>query len=91
MIGERREIIGTARESRHVGLPLAGGAIDAVEDRRNEIVGVARPQHGVTKKAWIVAIFAALSKRSMAGGTIALKQLGAGWITLLVTNSVLAA
>ena len=59
MIGERREIIGTARKSRHKGLPLASGAIDAVEDRRDEIVGLARPQHGVAEKAWIVAIFAA--------------------------------
>jgi hypothetical protein len=66
-----------------------GGAIDAVEDYGDEIIGITRPEYRVAEKARIVAIFAALSEWSMAGGAIALKQLGTRWVALSGSNSVL--
>jgi hypothetical protein len=43
VIGERCEVVGAARESGHVGLPLVSGAIDAIEDYCDEIIGITRP------------------------------------------------
>jgi len=49
LIGQRRKTLRTAPESGYVGLPAGGGAIDAVENRCDEIIRIGRPQRRISR------------------------------------------
>src|SRR3984957_6878937 len=77
-VAERVGIGRPAAKARHEGLFSRYRAIHAVQDGGNQVGRVFRSGGGVVEEARIVTILAALPFGRMAGGAIALKQLGAG-------------